>query len=79
MPSNTTNSFFIVSSEIHEVSATVSDGNCRNFSCLAIFFLDRSNSHACVTTESISASESDAMNAIEAALTRLDEFVSAMK
>lgn len=74
VPSKTTTSFLIVSAEIQCVLSTILDGNCRYFSCFANFFLTRSIRRAFVWK---SAWESDAMNAIDAALTRLDEFVSA--
>ena len=74
MPSKTTTSCLIVSAEIQCVLSTILDGNCRYFSCFANFFLTRSIRRAFVWK---SAWESDATNAIDAALTRLDEFVSA--
>ena len=76
MPSKTTTSCLIVSAEIQCVLSTILDGNCRYFSCFANFFLTRSIRRAFVCK---SACESDATNAIEAALTQLDEFVSATK
>ncbi len=74
MPSNTT-TFFLMSSVVsQEVCLMIPSTNFRNFSCFTSFFLVRSDSRDL----EIKSSDELARNATAAALTRLDEFVSAM-